>query len=267
MSRVPSRHAGAVLPILLASLAQPSRTAAQIVTDRPDFVESSATVGHRALQIETSFAYEAEGPSPLRSASWSTPTLLRLGIGDRFEVRLESDLLIRDVSAAAVEDANGFADTSLGFKWQALRARGRIPSTALLFHADFPSGSPSLRGHGIRPSLRAVTEMELRAGFGAGLMPGLVLIADEEGRHLAGILGFVVAKALSPSVRLFGEIALERWAPEETGEREGTWNGGLAWVVTENLQLDLAASLGATRSAPDLGFTVGLSRRFGGDGR
>jgi len=33
--------------------------------------------------------------------------------------------------------------------------------------------------------------------------------------------------------------------------------------VTDRLQLDAAASLGATSAAPDVSFTVGLSRLFG----
>ena len=61
----------------------------QIVTDRPDFVESSNVVGAGRFQIETSFALDRNKANGIKERTYSTPTLLRFGINDTIEARLE----------------------------------------------------------------------------------------------------------------------------------------------------------------------------------
>ena len=72
------------LAIMLAGLsviAAPTAAQGQIATDRPDFVESSLTVGSRTVQVESSVAYQRSGSAASRTAAWSTPTLVRWGLG------------------------------------------------------------------------------------------------------------------------------------------------------------------------------------------
>lgn len=247
---------------LFAALAVPAPAVAQIATDRPDFVESSATVGRGALQVETSVAFDAHGSHPSRAAAWSTPTLLRLGVSSDVELRLESDLWVRDVSSPALAGQSGLADVSVGAKWHVFDETGPLPSAAVLLHADLPTGSAGLRAGGVGTSLRAVGEWTLPRGFALGVMPGVASRPSEEGRRLAGILGAVVGKELTPVLRAFTEVAFERLAGDLLGGHVGTLNGGLAWLVGDAAQLDLAFSVGVTASAPDLAFTVGWSRRF-----
>jgi len=245
--------------LLAVSAPLPDDARAQIVTDRPDFVESSATVGRRAFQIETSIAYEATGSSPARSAAWSTPTLLRFGLGETWELRFESDLVVRDASSPALPGDGGLADAALGVKWHVLDASGSLPSTALLAHVEVPTGSRALRGDGPTPSLRAVGEWTLPGGMSAGIMPGVRVRPANDRHRVEGILGVVVGATLVPSLRAFGELAFERLAAARHGGVDGTWNAGLAWLVTDMLQLDAAVSLAATREASDFGMTVGVS--------
>ena len=47
-----------------------------IATDRPDFVESSQTVGLGRWQIETSVAWEEDEDGAFEASAFSTPTLL-----------------------------------------------------------------------------------------------------------------------------------------------------------------------------------------------
>jgi len=249
-------------PALLLTLAAPGPAAAQIATDRPDFVESSATVGRGALQVETSVAFDATGTHPSRVAAWSTPTLLRLGVSGALELRLESDLWVRDASSPGLDSGSGLADVSVGAKWHVLDEGGLVPSTALLLHADLPSGSAGLRAAGVGSSLRAVAEWTLPRGFALGVMPGVASLAGEDGRHVAGILGLVVGRELAPRLRGFAEVAFEQIARGSAGGHVGTLNGGFAWLAGDASQLDLAVSVGVTSSAPDLAFTVGWSRRF-----
>ena len=241
---------------LFALPAQPAD--AQIATDRPDFVESSATVGAGAMQLETSVSYGRTGSGAGRLATWSTPTLIRLGVGDVFEFRLESDAWVWDASTASQGD-DGFADIAVGFKWHLGDERGSTPSTAILVHADLPSGSEALRGDGVRPSLRAVAEWTLPSGLALGVMPGIALERESGSAFLAGIVGVVLGLELTASLRSFAEVSFEQLAAADRGGNVGTFNAGLALLLTENLQLDTGVAWGLTESAQDVSWGLGLS--------
>lgn len=248
-----------ILLLVLGASVAPLSVSAQIATDRPDFVESAATVGAGALQLETSLAYARTGPPGLRQAAWTTPTLLRVGVATHLELRLESDGWIRDASPPGLGSQDGMADLAVGLKWHTSDQRRGLPGTALLLHADLPSGAASHRGEGVRPSLRAVGEWTLPRGFSLGVMPGLVLDDTDEGRHLAGLVGAVVALELSRRLRGFAEISYERIAAERYGGTAGTVNTGMAFLVSPHVQIDGGVSWGVTDGAPDFSATAGLS--------
>lgn len=249
-----------VILLMMAVWATPTAGAAQIATDRPDFVESGLTVRPGAVQIETSIAYAARGSGALRSASWTTPTLLRWGVGPALELRLETDLWVRDASAPALASDGGLSDVAVGMKWHVLDGDGPTPAAALLVHADLPTGSPALRGEGVRPSLRAVAEWGLPEGFALGVMPGLAVDRSDGVRHVAGIFGLVVGKELTPALRTFGEIAFETLTSADRGGHVAALNTGVAWLVNDRLQLDVALSVGATDAADGSVLAVGFSR-------
>jgi hypothetical protein len=241
-----------LLVLLLAPVAAVTPARAQIATDRPDFVESSATVGGGRLQIETSVGYARDGDV----RTWSTPTLLRIGAGDHFELRAESDLLVHTRSDGT--SGSDMGDLSLGMKVSSGRG------FALLAHVDLPTAPGD--GH-VVPSLRAVIEGELSHGFGFGLMPGVMRMTDlvEDGppQHQAAfLLGVVVGRSWSDRFRSFVELALEEVLFRDAGTM-GSWNVGSALLLNENSQLDAALSFGATSTSTPFAATIGYSVRFG----
>lgn len=264
--RSSANPSGVLLPLLLAILSAvgtPTTATGQISTDRPDFVESSLTVGSRVVQVESSVAYQRTGPSPAHTAAWSTPTLLRWGLGAAWEARLETDGVVADASSPASRGGEGYGDVALGAKWHAGGDGAHVPSTALLLHVELPSGSPDLRreGHGV--SLRGVLEWNLPHGLSTGFMPGVASEVTQGVRHFSGLLGLVAGKEITDNTRGFLELAFPRVAASRHGGAEGQLNVGVAWVVGPDLQLDAALSVGVTDAAPDRSFTVGVSRRFG----
>jgi hypothetical protein len=245
------RHASA-LAIGLAALQAPARGADDgIVTDRPDFVESSNVVGTGRLQLETSVAIDRGDARHERTAS--TPTLLRYGVGDTLELRLETDGRVH------TPGDSGYADVAAGVKWHLADAQDGKPSLGMLVHADLPSGSRSQRGQGVRPSLRLVAEWELPGDMSLGVMPGLASNTAASGRYVHGILGVVLGRQFSDTLRGFVEIAAPHIARVRHGGTEATFDVGGAWLLTDTLQLDTMVSRGLNRRTPDLSWTVGLS--------
>ncbi len=253
------------LAIAGALLAAPCLADEPIATDRPDFVESSATVGQGRFQIETSVAWERDDQSGVRDEVFTTPTLLRYGVSQNWELRLETDGWMRQTlrDSFGRQRATGVADTSIGVKYHITRNGVGGASMAWLVNADVASGSKAFAGHGVRPSLRFVAEWELPSDLALGIMPGVIRDNDGNGRDFtAGIFGVVVGKALTSRFRAFGEVAAQQIVRERDGDDVVVFSLGAAYLVTNDLQLDMAASAGITGSSPDQALTFGLSRRW-----
>ncbi|WP_426207855.1 transporter [Massilia sp. TWP1-3-3] len=194
-------HHPALPPLLLflAALGPHTAFAADgdsITTDRPNFVESSNVVGAGRVQLETSIGIDRSKVDGVREHTIATPTLLRFGVSDTVELRVETDGAMRSRTtdgSSPRQSKRGYGDVSLGLKWHAVDAAGALPSLGLLFHADLDTGSAPFRGQGTRPSARIVAEWELGAGMSLGVMPGFVYERHAGGTH--GILGVVVGKA------------------------------------------------------------------------
>ena len=251
--------------ILLA--AAPARAAGgdddSIVTDRPDFVESSAVVGKGRVQIETSVAAERSSRDGVKARATATPTLLRLGVSDTIELRVETDGRLHSwTRGAASDDASGMADTSLGVKWHVRDGAGEggAPALGLLLHADLASGARAVRASAVRPSVRVVAEWELADELSLGVMPGLASEIDDAGRRgTTGIAAVVLGKQWNERWRSFIELSAPRIAKSRHGGSLLSFDVGSAWLLNKQCQLDAALSAGLNRTTPDLAVTVGIS--------
>lgn len=258
-----------LLAALAATLAAGSARADDdgIATDRPDFVESSNTVGKGRFQLETSLAFERDRQAGIRSKVRSTPTLLRYGIADDWELRLETDGALRAkvTEAGVTTKQSGMADSAVGVKWHVLdgdEATHR-PGMAWLFHLDLETGSRAFRGQGTRPSVRLTAEWDLPKDFSVGVMGGVYLERNDDGkRYTGGILAVTAGIPLAENWRGFVEVAGQELASNRNGGKVITFDTGITWQLDKSLQLDMALSRGINKNAPDLAWTVGMSVRF-----
>ena len=265
----PPLRSTAAWPLALALCCTSALADDAISTDRPDFVESSAVIGAGRYQIETGLGFERNKDAGLKLRTTTTPTLLRLGINETMEFRVETDGYTRaraqDLSGGAVSRERGMSDVALGLKWHTQdgdEATGK-PSTAWLFHADIDSGAAAFRGQGVRPSVRFVAEWELADDWSVGVMPGLMLDKNAEGkRFTSGILAVTVAKGWTDRLHSFVELAAQQITAAKNGGSVLTFDIGAAYAITNNLQVDVALSRGLNKYTPDLAWTVGLSVRF-----
>lgn len=252
--------------ILLSGAALHAEETDTIATDRPDFTESSNVVGKGRFQFETSVALDRNKANGIKDRTTSTPTLLRFGVSDTFELRVETDgrLVARsdNTGTGTRNTERGTADTSLGVKWHAFDAEGSMPSVGVLAHVDLDSGSAAFRGDGLRPSLRVVAEWELPNDFSFGMMPGFIVDKNANGdRFVAGILGLVVGKAWTERFRTFVELAAPQLAGSGDGGSAAALNVGAAYLLSTTVQLDTALAKG-NKHTSDLSWTIGLSAKF-----
>ena len=191
----------AVLIAMTEAIIPGAAAAQSIGTDRPDFVESSSTVGKGSVQIEGSVAFDETETLGGEVENFTTPFLFRVGIADGWELRLESDWFIRSTleegEAAPEVTTQGVSDFAFGVKWAFFAPEtGNAPAMAALAHADLPTGSDGFQGSGTRPSFRVVAEWAL-SDWGIGIMPGILYDRDDDERFVSGIFGAVVGKRLT----------------------------------------------------------------------
>ncbi|MBV7539003.1 transporter [Duganella sp. sic0402] len=252
--------------LALPALAHAAEEPDQIVTDRPDFVESSNVVGKGRFQIETSFALDRNKADGVRERSYSTPTLLRFGISDTLEARIETDGRMRSVvddPIAGRQTVNGYADLALGIKWHVADAQGARPSMGVLAHVDLDSGSSAFRAAGKGGSLRLAAEWELSDELALGVMPGIAWQRDDNGgRYTSGIFGIVLGKEWNERFRTFIEYSAPAIARGRHGGSVTTFDIGAAYLLTDTVQIDTALSRGLNRNTPDWSWTAGLSIKF-----
>jgi len=265
-----SLHAArcAALVVTLCLVTGLSLAADPISTDRPDFVESSLVVGAGRVQIETSLSTEhADGFGRHSARTLATPTLLRIGLSDLWEARLETEGYTQARSARDAQGQQpterGFSDLALGLKVHLATPGFAEASSALLLHADLPSGHTAFRGRGVRPSLRYVAEWELPQDCALGVMPGVIDDTDDQGRRfLAGIAGVTVSHAWTAQARSFAELAAESLFAGSHAETQLRFDTGAAFLLGPDLQLDAAAYIGLNPHTPDLTLSLGLSHRW-----
>jgi hypothetical protein len=228
-----------IIAVLLAGSLQAQQ--GPISADRPGFADGPATVGARTLQLEVGGAFEV-GDGSL----FSLPTLLRIGITDALEMRIES-------SVVGVSDGDSdLAPLSAGFK---LRLNdGEIP-ISLLASVRLPSGEGQLRSTELESEVRLLGQLDVAPGLSLTPNVGISLVDSETP-------GFVLATTLEKeagNATPFIDFEMRR----EQGQTSMIVDGGAAWIVGTETQLDVAGGVGiAGNGYPDWFVTAGISRRF-----
>ncbi|MEW6284572.1 MAG: transporter, partial [Candidatus Eremiobacterota bacterium] len=241
-----------ILLLLLGLPASGQELEDPLITDRPDQAEAPYTVGSGRFQIESGVLYELDRGGGDRVL---TPTLLRVGTGPDTELRIEGDLLTFEQRRV------GLSDFSLGAKvnltdqdWGALALLGRL---------NFPTGTNGFAGHAVVPELALLSAFPLSEewALAVSLQGGLPRDDTTGDRYLQGFfataLGYSISERLGVFVEVFGN------GPQgDGGPFELATDAGLTYLLSEDLQLDLAAVKGLSATGLDWGVTLGVSARF-----
>jgi hypothetical protein len=231
-------------------------------SDRPGFADSSNVVPRGRVQVETGFQRELRRPEEDPRRQIILPTLLRFGVADKWEARLESELYswMRPPDGTREE---GWAPFSLGFKHQFLEAQGRRPSLGLIGRLSPPSGSNRLRTRHTTGDIRVAADFDLGSQWSVNPNIGFGWDEDDEGRRFSTrLLAMTLAYKPMHRLELFADFLAQD--PEAHGAGSGViYDAGFAYLVSRNFQVDF--SVGARGSGSELPrrfFAAGFSVRF-----
>lgn len=224
-----------LIPLLAFAQEEP------ISADRPGLADGSGTMARGVAQLETGVTAAGGEETDV-----TLPTLVRYGLTDRFELRIESDVLGRTAGDIDV------APVAAGFK---LRLHdGAIP-LSLIASVQPPSGGGSLRSDKFESEARLVSDIELAEGLSLTPNAG---VAIAEGGETAAIFAATVEREMG---RALPFVDFETTFSD--GDTSMITDAGIAWVVRPDTQLDLSAGVNILGDQyPDWFIAAGYSRRF-----
>ena len=211
-----------LLLILLATPALAQQPDDLINPDRPGIADGSQTIAPHTFQIETAFERD--------DAVKSTPTLLRYGLTQAFELRVEGQ------GYQSGGGMSGWAPASIGFKYHFLDK----PSLGVIVRA-FQHGTEDVR---------LAADYDLSEKW--SINPNAGIEIDKHSSTATAAL--TVQYNISKKLNVFIDGGAQRsYLLLDTGA---------AWIVGRDTQLDISFGRGVIGDAPKTFFAAGISRRF-----
>ncbi len=233
-----------------------------LITDRPDQTESSTTVPHKALQIETGFVIENIKTEIISQKLFAyNTTLLRYGLLENFEIRLGLEYLgdktvIRNTDIE--NKISGLSPLYTGFKTKIADEDGWKPEIAFLgglilpftAHEDYKT---SYTAADIRFSFAHTLSDRLSLGYNIG--------AEWDGE--TAVPGYFYSAALGVGITDNVGFFLESYGlVSEEGNAEHLLDVGITYLALPNLQFDISGGVGINEHAIDNFISFGLSYRL-----
>ena len=254
--------------------AQPTKLMSEaLVTDRPDFTESTETISPGRSQIEAgyTFTYDREGEDRMREHT-APELLLRVGVIANFEIRFgwegyawtDSQFEGKTRGGRRVTRADwsqGSHDLSFGFKYKLADQDGLIPHFGIIGAITMPSGSPSVSSGDVDPEFLLLWAYDLTDSFSLAGNVGLAYSTDGGDRFFQ--TSGSISAAFSISDRAGAYVEYFGFYPNtERSDAAHTVNAGLTYLINNDFQIDCRIGVGLNEEADDFFTGVGFAWRF-----
>lgn len=268
--RLPLLAAGLLLAATLPAGAQDfSGLEDPLISDRPDFTESTDTVPRGHFQLEGGFTSTRVDDEDSRSFG---ELLLRIGLSERLEARIGAGSHTR-IDRPGGGDASGYEDPSLGVKIRLSPETEMLPpsrpAVALLLGTSIPVGDEELTADEWVPEAKLALAWTLTERFGLatnlnwayppGFDAGGGGDGDERFHQFSGSL----SGALAFTDRIGGYLEYFGFTEEEEdGPSTHYLNTGVTYLLSNDLQLDLRYGRGLNDPDPDDFVGIGAAVRW-----
>jgi hypothetical protein len=230
-----------------------------ISPDRPGVGTPPSVIPVKTFQIESGFLFEKSGDGSDTNKSYSfEQTLLRYGLFSFAEVRLGTDFT-KTTTESVVENSSitGFGPIQLGTKVAFLEEKGILPKTALLCNFTLPTfGKAEFRPAHVAPSIYLLMQNSISSTLSLGYNVGLEWDGEDSkpSKFYAVNLGLGLSDKLSCFVENYGYF--------NSGASDIYFDAGLAYLIKNNLQLDIYGGINAKGSTSYTQISIGIAYRF-----
>ncbi len=233
-----------------------------IVTDRPDQTEAPNLTPSGWFQIEVGALSEFDNNKETKTQTQSTlynTTLWKYGVTKNFELRLiteyANDKLITEDTSIAI---SYLAPIIIGSKIRICEERGIRPKISLISHLELPYfGNADFRPNYVIPRFRFLMAHTLseRFSFSYNLGGEWEDGASNATMIYTASLGIKLLKKLNMFVESYGFL-------RENSTADNRLDGGLTYLISNNIQLDASGGIGLSEISPDYFISCGLSFRL-----
>jgi hypothetical protein len=233
---------------------------APLVGDRPGFTDSASVLEPRRVQLETGYTHteadevESEAVGEL---------LLRIGWTEKLELRLGFNSYVTTDTPAG--EISGFEDPSIGIRLKLSEGAERFhlfkPEAALLLGTSLPIGAEEFGSPHFQPTTKLSLAWALGDRLSLGSNLGVGWISADGDQYLEGVASLSLGVAVTGSLGAF--IEYYAYLPESSaGSADQYVDAGLAWVVTNDLQLDIRAGTQVGAGETDFFVGAGVAYRW-----
>jgi hypothetical protein len=254
--------------LLCASSAAASADQQPICATRPGKATAPCTVPAGRFQLETGLAdWSLQETGSERDSSLAIgETAFKYGLTDRSDIEVALTPWQRSTSRAGGmrQSWAGFGDVLASYK-QGLTAADGPAQVALLASVKIPTAKRPLGNGKWEAGLLMPVLFQLgNSPFSINLTPELDWAADSDGHghHAAMTQVASVGIQATPKLSLAGEI-WSRWDWDPAGTtRQASADGSVAYLLSNDVQIDAGANFGLNRNTPDVELYSGVSARF-----
>jgi len=255
MTRLPA----AIAMLLLMS--HPGLVQAQeppeLVTDRPDFTESSEVVERGAVQIETGFTLESNRSQDEELRGITVPAVLaRIGLVHRVELRFGGDGYLRAwTTGPSSSSVSGYSDVEVGAKvklWD-----GAAFDIAAIPILSIPTNDEDYSSGTYDAAVKLTWAADLPRSVGLSGNVNVARRGVESDRFSQGAVSVSLGHPLGGAWGAYWEGYAFTPTPYEP-DAAWTVNGGATRALGPNMQFDVEVGRGVTRAAVDWFVGVGF---------
>ena len=235
----------------------------EMTTDRPDTTESPFTIdaGHTQLEMDA-LAFTHDRFEGVRATGLSAaPFNLRFGLTQNFEAGIFFSPIVRvteEPRGGPKASRRGRGDVTLRAKLNFRGNNGGATAYGLIADVKLPTATRGFGNDKVEGALTMPVAFELGGGWDGGAMTSVGLLYDGSRHRTAWGNTLTFAHELGRDVGAFFEVTSQAGV----GAHVCTFDTGLTWQLSRELQLDAGVYLGVSRSAPDATWFAGVSRRF-----
>jgi len=236
-------------------------------TDRPSVTEGPFTVDAGHIQWEMSlveYTYDYDHGS--RTDGYSVaPFNARIGLLNNLEldVILSPYLNIYTRSRTRSSHLAGIGDTQVRAKLNFWGNDGATTAFGLLPFVNLPTGYDGLSNHHVEGGLIVPFAMQLPAKFAVGAMAEFDINRNtaNDGYGFDFVHSITLGREFTEQLNVYIEYV--GVAPVQTGKTYlASFDTGLTYAITENVQVDLGINIGLSRHANDFTVFSGLTFRI-----
>jgi hypothetical protein len=230
--------------------------------NRPGRADPPTVLAPGVAHIEGGFSFERETEGEPDTDTLTLPEIeLRLGVYERLELQLFAEGLVQEWDDGAGNRTGG-SDLELDARVRLWEQAGWRPATAVDFGVSFPTGSGFATSDGFDPEGEILYAWDFAERWN---LNGNFDFAsetqgdDDSSRHFVYrpelALGLTISDRLGSFVEYYGVI-------EESAADQHSVDGGVTFLLSEDLQLDISAGAGLNDAAPDFFVAAGVAWRL-----